>query len=245
MNDHTEIRPYDALVEKLGRYIGVFGLFLGCSFIYGYFYQLFFSMQLDAVWLVSVYSTEALIRIGIPWVLSLAAIALILFCMFPKAESFNFGVLFIAVVGAIIALSLASLFQYFRVSISSSPVYSIIEFTFYGFCAVSFIPWGLKKYSEKYSRTSVAVDLIVGIGFSCVFVPFMTSASDARDIGYLYDKIPLVSSEGKTVGVLLGITDSKFVVLSCSDMKTIKIYEPSDQYSVAKKPISEDCQRTK
>lgn len=242
MSSQVELRPYEPLVESLSKYIGLFGLFIGCSFIYGYFYQLFFFIQFDAGWVVSMYATEALVRVGIPWTLTLAAIALALFYVFPKAESYNLGILAIALVGVIIELSLTSVLQYFGTDIASSSVFSMMEFVFYAFCGVSFIPWGLKKYREKHSTASVASDLIIGVGFSCVFVPFMTSSSEATDIKYLFSKTPLVWSDGKAVGVLLGIADSKFIALSCSDMKTIKIYEPSDQHSVAKKKPSEDCQ---
>jgi len=242
MRNQQELRPYEPLVETLGKCIGIFGLFIGCSFIYGYFYQLFLFMKFDADWLVSMYPTEALVRIGIPWVLSIAAIAAVLYFIFPKAESLRVGVQVIGVCALLLLLLAVWALRYFGVTYSGSSIFSAVEFLFYALCVAGFIPWGLKKYREKHSAGDVASDLIVGVAFSCVFIPYMMSSSHAGDINLMPDKTPVVWSGDKPVGVLLGIADSKFIVLSCSDFKTVKIYEPSEENSVASIGQSNQCQ---
>jgi len=241
MTSQERTRDYEPLLERLSKVIGVFGVFLAASFLYGYFYQLVFFVKFDAGWLISLYSIESIIGVGIPWVLGIALVSVILFLCFPAVESFRKGMRFLLLFVAVVAFLLMTLLQYFGFEFGKSPAYALLEFSTYVLCVAGTLPSALRKYLEGHSAGDVMGDLIFGLMFCCLFIPSMMAMSKATDIKLMFKGSPLIELEGKVVGVLLGSTADKYIVLSCDDYRSVKLFNQSSDVSVMPRSDFSQC----
>lgn len=241
MTSQESARDYEPLLERLGKIVGVFGVFIAASFLYGYFYQLIFFVKFDSGWLISLYSTESIVGVGVPWVLGITIVSVILFVCFPAVESFRRGMRWLLVCVAVGGFSLLYLLQHSGFELGKSPVYEILEFSTYVLCCAGTLPSALRKYLEGYSASDVMGDLIFGLIFSCLLIPSMMAMSRATDVRLMFPGYPLIKSDDRILGVLLGNAADKYIVLTCDDYTSVKLYDHSSDYSVMPRKDFDEC----
>lgn len=241
MGKEKEFRSYEELLEYLAKLVGVFGVFLAFSFLYGYFYQVFFFEKFDSEWLISLYAVDEIIAVGVPWTLCIAVAALLFYLAFPALENLRKGIQLVLVIASLLGCMILLIRKNLGGEVGGGHSYWVLEFAFYAVCAGGALPVALRKYREKHGLANVAVEFMIGVVMLCVFIPFMMAGSKAMDIRLFFSESPLFKLDGKVNGVLLGNAKEKYIVLSCDDFRTITLYEYSGSNSIVPRSSVEEC----